>query len=69
MGMSGLTRSVDRVLAVVSAAAAPVLTSLVDFHVLSAGHATDLGAVVVAVVSGWHGGSAYTARAVAKGGQ
>lgn len=59
--MKGGKHTVDRVISALGVTAAPVLTSLVDFHVLSATHATDLGAVVAAAVAAYHGG-AYAQR-------
>lgn len=55
-------RYLDYALATLAAIAAPVLTSLVDSHVLSAQLATDIGAVVAAALASYHGGSIVTAR-------
>lgn len=55
----------DYALATLAAIAAPVLTSLVDSHVLSAQLATDIGAVVAAALASYHGGSIITARSAA----
>jgi hypothetical protein len=50
--------TVDRAVAIGAAVAAPILTTLVDTHVLAAVTATDIGAVVTAAVAAYHGGAA-----------
>lgn len=54
-------RTVDRALTIAAAAAAPLLSLLTRHHVLTAADATDIGTVVLALVSGYHGG-AYVQR-------
>jgi hypothetical protein len=59
-----ITKSgIDAGLTIVAAVTAPVLTTLVDAHTLSAMVATDLGSIVAAVVTAWHGGAAVQRRA------
>lgn len=50
----------DKLLSIAAVAAAPVLTTLVDTHTLSANLATDIGAIVAAVLAGWHGKAILT---------
>lgn len=54
---------IDRAVAFGAAVSAPVLTLLVDQHVLSALTATDVGAVVAAAVGAYHGGAVVQRRA------
>jgi hypothetical protein len=54
-------RTVDRALTIAAAASAPFLSLLTRHHVLTAADATDIGAVILALVSGYHGG-AYVQR-------
>lgn len=60
--MKSLNTAANAVLTTVAAAAAPALTLCVDTGALSASVATDIGAIVVAVVAAWHGGATWTAR-------
>jgi hypothetical protein len=55
-------RTADAALTIVAAVAAPALTLCVDTHTITATVATDIGALVAAVVAGWHGGSAAQNR-------
>lgn len=59
--MSG-KRLLDRGITVASAVAAPVLTLLVDQHVMSIHTSIDLGAVVAALVATYHGGAVAQKR-------
>lgn len=53
---------IDRAIVVLAAAAAPALTLCVDTDAITAAVATDIGAIVAALVAAWHGGSAAQAR-------
>lgn len=52
----------DKLLSIAAVASAPVLTTLVDTHTLSANLATDIGAIVAAVLAGWHGKAITASR-------
>jgi hypothetical protein len=54
-------RTIDRAVTIVAAAAAPALSILTRHHVITAADATDYGAIILATVSGYHGG-AYVQR-------
>lgn len=53
--------TIDRGLTIAAAASAPLLSLLTRHQVLTAADATDVGAVVLAIVSAYHGG-AYVQR-------
>lgn len=55
--MSVSKKAVDRAVTVAASVAAPALTLLVHTDVLSSLVATDYGAIVVAAVAAYHGGS------------
>lgn len=44
----------DKIVALVAALAAPVLTFLIDEKLLSALQATDIGAILVAAIAAYH---------------
>jgi hypothetical protein len=46
--------SIDKTFTLLGAIAAPVLTFTVDQHWLSAVQATDIGAIIVALIAGLH---------------
>lgn len=54
---------VDRILTVIAAAAAPALTLCVDSGGLSATVASDIGVLVAAALTAYHGGAAVANRA------
>jgi hypothetical protein len=56
----------DTAVNVAAAVAAPVLTLLVDTHALSATVATDVGVIVAAAVTTYHGGTWTQRRAEAQ---
>ena len=55
----------DKAVVFTAAVSAPILTLLVDQHVLSALAATDAGAVVAAAVGAYHGGAVLQSKAAA----
>lgn len=55
-------KTIDRGLALAASVAAPVLTFAVDQHWITAMTATDLGAILAALVGGYHGGAVAQKR-------
>lgn len=56
----------DRVVTFIAAISAPLLTLLVDQHVVTALAATDIGAIVAAAVGSYHGGKVVQKRSTDK---
>lgn len=58
--------TLDRVVAVVSAVATPVVALLIDTQVISATVGVDIGSIIAALVGGYHGGAVIQRRETAQ---